>query len=116
MKSLAIYKGGLKSSYDGIISVVDDFWLMESMYCNSDERNVWTTKKIVLKNKPHLVTCLGQSINFSANSCILKATDGKKDYIKGYVISGFQIVKYKKNVYHIYQPLRSGRIWHKVIF
>ena len=47
-----IYKSeGLKSSYDDVISAVDDFF----------DQNT-------LKNKPHLVKYFGSPINFSANA------------------------------------------------
>ena len=31
------------------------FWRMESKHCNTDERNVWHTRRTILKNKPNLV-------------------------------------------------------------
>ena len=50
-----IYKGWLKSSYDDVISTVD-FLTMESKYSITYGRSRRTTRGIMMKNKPHLVT------------------------------------------------------------
>ena len=50
------YEGGLKSSYDHVISAVDDFVLpMGSKYCNTNKK-MWTARGTMSKNEPHLVT------------------------------------------------------------
>ena len=66
--TLKTYESRLKSSYDDVISVVDNvFWLMGFKHSNTKERNVWTMRGIMLKNKPygHIPwEFLGQSMNF----------------------------------------------------
>ena len=52
-----IYEGGLKMSYDDVISAVDHFFLpMVSKHCNTDVRSVQTIKGTLLKDKPYLFT------------------------------------------------------------
>ena len=38
------------------------------------------------------------------------------DFLFVYTTRKLKAHKEEKNEYHIYQPLRSGRIWHKVNF
>ena len=51
-KSLFTQEGGLKSSYNDIISAVNNFF---DLWDPSIARSAWTTKKTMLKSKPHLV-------------------------------------------------------------
>ena len=48
-----MYNGGLKSSYDDVISPVENFfWRMGSKHCNTTTgRSMWTTRGTILKNK-----------------------------------------------------------------
>ena len=41
-----LFKGKLKSSYDAVISPVDEFLPIEAKHCN--ERNAWTARRYVI--------------------------------------------------------------------
>ena len=47
-----MYEDEMKSSYDGIISAVDDFfWPLGSKHCNIDGRSVWTAREETIVEK-----------------------------------------------------------------
>ena len=47
-----VYEAGLKCSYEGIRSDIDDFFSpMRSMHCNTDERSMCTARGTMLKNE-----------------------------------------------------------------
>ena len=50
------YEDGLKSSYDDVISTVDNIFNQWDSNTATYEKSVWTTKGTMLKNKPHLAT------------------------------------------------------------
>ena len=49
----------IQSSYDDVISTIDDFFTIESKYCNTEGRSVWTARGTMLKNKPHFFVFYG---------------------------------------------------------
>ena len=64
--------GWLKSSYDDVIPAVNNFFDQHFLTA-THERNVWTARVAILKNKTHLVTFheyLDQLVNFSRNHCV----------------------------------------------
>ena len=55
---LSIYKGALKSSYDDVISAMDDLFFlpMALKHWNTNGRIVWTVKETILRYDSYLVT------------------------------------------------------------